>query len=392
MELNDDDNTSRHQSRFCDVADEPRRMLPPIYGYENEPLVPIEVAVKNLVKYISSIEEQASIAKQRCQTLPDNDLSIDEAASIRLYTMHCKIEDQRFYTILNTTLRSEDRSLLQDWFPYLKLFISALLKIPSTRQEVFRGVKLDLFNEYSEEQNVVWWAFSSCTTSMKVVERPSFLGTTGRRTLFKIDCYSGKEIQKYSDIPSEQEVLLIAATQLQIISSRDAGNGLYVIEMKEIKPKYSLNGINPEVFSSPDLRIKHPVTKKPPRPIGTKDPLGRTSRNPDLERLIVSMQSRSVVTLDGLELSEDDMRDIVDQVVIQGKCENLTVQNSKTTPDGISTLAAGVCRSTTLEKLDLSSNRLSDDDVFCLAEKLQVMNSTHVTEWKCCVWEKSKVK
>ncbi|CAF5143328.1 unnamed protein product, partial [Rotaria sp. Silwood1] len=115
--------------------------------------------------------------------------------------------------VLNETLRSKDRQNLKPWFSYLKLFLTALSRLPSERQFVYRGVKLDLSEKYPIGENVVWWGFSSCTVSINVLQSENFLGKTGERTMFNIECYSGKNIQKHSYYPTEDEVLLLAATQ-----------------------------------------------------------------------------------------------------------------------------------------------------------------------------------
>ena len=216
----DDNDASEHRWRFSDLAEEPRRMLPPIQGYENKPLVSLEEAVEPLVAHVPDVQQYASVAKGKCETPPADGLSIDESASIRLYTMEWKPREQSLYFILNKILRSENRDLLKDWFLYLKLIITALLKIPSTPRLLYRGIKRDLSREYPEGRNNIWWAFSSCTTSLSVLENGPFLGKTGTRTLFKIDCYSGKEIRKHSAFPKEDEVLFIAASHFRIVSCR----------------------------------------------------------------------------------------------------------------------------------------------------------------------------
>ncbi|CAF4220652.1 unnamed protein product [Rotaria sp. Silwood2] len=62
-------------------------------------------------------------------------------------------------------LRDRDRLQLKPWFPYLKLFITALFKIePCVAKVVWRGVKADLHSKYHRGERYTWWAFSSCKT------------------------------------------------------------------------------------------------------------------------------------------------------------------------------------------------------------------------------------
>ncbi|CAF1367369.1 unnamed protein product [Adineta steineri] len=61
-------------------------------------------------------------------------------------------------------------------------------------QTIYRGVEMDLSAQYPQGQIFTWWGFSSCTNSVQVLQSEQFLGKTGDRTLFSIDCESGKNI------------------------------------------------------------------------------------------------------------------------------------------------------------------------------------------------------
>lgn len=227
--------------RLSDVVNEPLEMLLPISGYQNMPIVPLETAVQPLAYLVPGVGNYAYIAKQRCRKPSADGLTTDESASIMLYTMGWLPSDKCLYNVLNATLRSVDRERLKPWFLYLKLLFTALHRLPSTRLFVYRGVKLDLSAQYPTGKTVVWWGFSSCTTLVSVLQSESFLGKTGMRTMFNIECYSGKDIRKYSYYPNEDEILLLAATQLKVISSLNAGNGLHTIQLKETQPPFPLS-------------------------------------------------------------------------------------------------------------------------------------------------------
>jgi len=118
--------------------------------------------------------------------------------------------------------------------------LTALTKLPSTHLTVFRGVKKDLRAEYPEGSTFIWWGFSSCTASIKVLESDQFLGKKGARTLFTIDCYNGKDIRKHSFYPAEDEILLLPGRQFTVVACLDSGNGLYIIQLKEIEAQFPL--------------------------------------------------------------------------------------------------------------------------------------------------------
>ncbi|CAF1552710.1 unnamed protein product [Rotaria sp. Silwood1] len=183
------------------------------------------------------------IAKQNCVN-PKDSLTIDESASIMLYTMEWQPFEKSFYVALNNTLRASVREQLKPWFSYLRLIINALQKLPSTHHVVYRGVKSDLTAEYSRGSTIVWWGFSSCTVSIEALKHEHFLGKEGIRTLFSIECDSGKNIRSHSFYAEEDEVLLLPARQFEVIGCLDQGNGLQIIQLRETQPKFPLIKLN----------------------------------------------------------------------------------------------------------------------------------------------------
>ncbi|CAF3730283.1 unnamed protein product [Adineta steineri] len=227
-------------TRVSDIVKEPQKMLMPIRGYEEMPIVSLEEAVTPLISILPEIQDYAYVAKERCESVPPDDLTQDESASIMLYSMEWEPHDKCLYFVLNAALRTEDRRKLKPWFLYLKLILTALEKLPFTRRHVFRGVNLDLSDQYTKGKKFVWWGFSSCTTSLEVLENEQFLGKTGERTMFTIECDSGKDISRHSYFQSEKEVLLLAARQFIVISYLRPAPGLHMIQLKETKPPITL--------------------------------------------------------------------------------------------------------------------------------------------------------
>lgn len=56
----------------------------------------------------------------------------------------------KFYEILNDALQIKNRYKLKPWFPFLKLFITALNKIPSVSGTFGQGVPCDIVSEYMD--------------------------------------------------------------------------------------------------------------------------------------------------------------------------------------------------------------------------------------------------
>ena len=241
---------SQQYVRVSDIKSEPLKMNMPIRGFEKMPIVSLEEAVEPLVSILSEIQDYAFVAKQRTKPIPDDGLTKDESASIILYSMEWEPHEECLYHALNATLRSEDRRKLKPWFSYLKLVLTALARLPSYPRTVYRGVKMDLSKEYPRGKTIIWWGFSSCTAAIEVLKNPQFLGTTGERTLFTIECDSGKDISRHSYYKSEKEILLIAARQFTVESTLEAAPDLHMIQLKETQPPIPLISLVTSEFSS----------------------------------------------------------------------------------------------------------------------------------------------
>jgi hypothetical protein len=178
----------QHNQRFSDIAGESCQMLQPIQGYKNQPLVSLEEAVEPVVPFVPGVKRMALVAKKKCQDTPANNLSIDESASIILYSMDWEPQEQCLYHVLNKTLRAKNRIMLRPWFRYLKLLLIALSRLPSSHQVVLRGIKGDIRKYYPEGETIYWWGFNSCTATPDLLENEDVMGLSGKRTLFAI-CY-----------------------------------------------------------------------------------------------------------------------------------------------------------------------------------------------------------
>ncbi|CAF1434136.1 unnamed protein product [Adineta steineri] len=220
--------------RLTDIPKEPMDFLMPISGYEEMPIVSLEEALEPLVHILPRVKSYARTAKNKCKQPADN-LTQDESASIMLYSMGWEPSDKCLYCALNATLRSKNRTNLKPWFLFLRLFLGALFRLPPIPHlTVFRGVKLDLSKQFEEDETFIWWGFSSCTTSIKVLQSEQFLGMEGTRTMFTIHCNSARDIRKHSYFPSEDEVLLLAATEFQVKGILNQGHGLRIIQLQEV--------------------------------------------------------------------------------------------------------------------------------------------------------------
>jgi hypothetical protein len=231
----------RIQSRFTDLCDEPvDRLLSPIKGYQDQKLVTINEAIQPVSQFFNEIEDNIFVALHNCQQ-PTDDLTQQESATIHLYTMEFT-DGPCLYRILNRSLRAENRQELKPWFSFLKLFLTALYKLPSVNRTVWRGVKnVDLSGKYKPGTKFAWWGVSSCTTRLDILESEEFLGRTGQRTLFTIECINGKSIVDHSYYrDAEQEVILMPGSYFEVLGQIKPAPELQIIHLKEIEPPIQL--------------------------------------------------------------------------------------------------------------------------------------------------------
>jgi hypothetical protein len=84
---------------------------------------------------------------------------------------------------------------------------------------------------------------------MDVLRSELFLGKTGKRTMFIIECDSGKKIKNYSYLRSEDEVLILPATQFEVTGCLQPASDLYMIHLKEVQPPVPIRAPIPNSVS-----------------------------------------------------------------------------------------------------------------------------------------------
>jgi hypothetical protein len=253
-------------ARFLDAGEEPNQVLLPIRGYAKEPLLPLEDAVEPIFGLLDDLDIMVDTAKRNSKK-PADGLTSNESAAIHLYTMQWEEPSVSLYTTLNSTLRSERREPLRPWFRYLKLILTALYKLPSLKSVVWRGVRGNLSDQYDDDQ--VWWGFSSCTESVDVMER--FVGTSGIRTLFNIECINGKAIRSHSFFKKESEILLLPGTYFRVVGKWSPAKDLYIIHLREmpaprpyLEPPFQSTLSDAPISAAASSNTKTPATYNSP--------------------------------------------------------------------------------------------------------------------------------
>ena len=212
-----------------------------IIGYAKEPLLPLAKACMPLVDIIYNLLGYVQFAINHTPEVPSDGLTVDESAAIFLYTMEWQESHRSLYSMLNETLKTGTPEDLRPYFKYMKLFLTAVSKLPcAPAQTVWRGVTIDLSVNYSAEAVETWWSFSSCTTTMNVLDTSAYLGNRGPRTLFSIEAINGRVIRNHSHYKRENEVLLLPGTRMIVQSKLNPAPDLHIIHLKQVVPKETL--------------------------------------------------------------------------------------------------------------------------------------------------------
>ena len=231
----------RSNSRLVTNDSDDLKVCGPVIGYAEEPLLPLDQACIPLIGIVHDILKYARVAWECTPTAPLDGLSRDESASIRLYTMEWPRDHQSLYDILNLTLRTDDCPNLPSWFKYLKLFLTALMKLPcAPSQTVWRGVRKNISQAFPPGEQVIWWSFSSCTKILTVLQNDLYLGGEGDRTLFSVELFNGRVIRAHSHFTVEDEILMLPGTLLEVQSQLNPAPDLYIVHLKQKIPKTTL--------------------------------------------------------------------------------------------------------------------------------------------------------
>ncbi|CAF1035996.1 unnamed protein product [Adineta ricciae] len=203
----------------------------PISGYELVPLQPLEVALQPVGNLIEDLDRNIWISKQHSKS-SSHGLTHDEAASITIYTM--EMDGNSLYRVLNKALRSENRDHIKPWLPYLKLFMTALNKLPSYQGVVWRGIQMDISNAYQRGTRGVWWGVTSATKDGSILE--NFMSHSSARVLFSIECKNGKYIREFSSYGEDNEVILMPGFRFEVTGVMKPADKMHIISLKEVDP------------------------------------------------------------------------------------------------------------------------------------------------------------
>jgi hypothetical protein len=206
--------------------------------YNEEPLLSLPKACAPLVHIIHNLLFYVQMALDETPAEPSDGLTVDESAAIRLYTIEWEGPYKSLYAMLNDVLTKGDCNDLRPYFKYMKLFLTALTKLPCVPSlTVWCAVSKDLTTDFPSGTPVSWRAFSSCTSELTMLKNNMYLGDNGDRTLFSIEVTNGRSLRTHSHYKNEDEILLLPGTHMIVQSQISPTPDLHIIHLKQVIPK-----------------------------------------------------------------------------------------------------------------------------------------------------------
>ncbi len=180
-----------------------------------------------------------TVSEYRLEQLPSNipRLTNDEALAIAAYSCESESGDKKnnIYYALNEVLRENDPKKVEKLLPFLSYLMSGITKLPPVKATVYRGIpntSMGMIKEkYQDGLNIHWSGFTSTTNNIERAKRFADAGGI----IFRIKIYTGRNIEHYSYVSLEEEVLLFPNCKLLVTASvhPEGEDGFYDVDLVE---------------------------------------------------------------------------------------------------------------------------------------------------------------
>ncbi|CAF1383332.1 unnamed protein product [Rotaria sordida] len=202
--------------QFCKIGIIKTNPLRLINDYLDDRLVSLEEALKPFDAEIDHLSYNIEEAKAKCHYPSEYKLTRDESASIYIYTIRWK--DQCLYDHLQAAWRSQDRSKMKPWFKYLKLFKSALDKLPNTKGEIWQGALYDeaIKETLASESSSLYSTMTSCSPSNTGIVDYLQTNVGTKLIIVGFKSVNGKSLSDYTANQSK-EVMLWPGIKLDVV-------------------------------------------------------------------------------------------------------------------------------------------------------------------------------
>ena len=336
-----------HPFRFFHPLKPSPNHLPLIDDYQRITLVPLDEALQPLSDFIPYLKSMVASVQKKQSSMAVDPLSIDESASIMLYTLEWTPAENSFYYVMNEALQSSDHYCLTPWFPYLKLLHIALTKLPPMSIRIlYRAMRGVVDESYEVGERFNWDGYVSCTLGMECLGRDELnFAEKDARMLFIIHTNQGKDVTPYSLYRATNEIILPPDQHYQVVSCRQSKKGLRVVIIKEMSLVVSLPALEAQFQQ-------------------------RNSFENVLRKLVKKCKLDSEVDLRGFGLTDGHMEAIARVVLVEHQCSWLSLRDNQITSQGLSNLVDCLETNVAVESLHLSNNLLNDVQIEHWAERL----------------------
>lgn len=204
------------------------------HQYMDHPSASLEIALVPISTRIDRLNDLIHSAKSACHNFSAYKLTKDESAAVCLYTI--QRGGQSLSLVLNQALSSGIYAQIRPWFGFLKLFSTALEKIPTIKAIVWRGINTNIARNLRDNAEITWPNFSSCSFSSTMIR--SLLDESS--VLCSIEVINGKIIRDFARDTTQDEILLLPGTRLRVIEKKfDRSDNKQVLYLQQIHNDHS---------------------------------------------------------------------------------------------------------------------------------------------------------
>ncbi len=223
--------------RFTDISVTTKDPSKLIEGYEKEPLVSLEEALKPFHGQINNLSHFIQEAKTKCRYPSKHKLTHDESAAIYIYSM--KWSKICVFDHLQHAWKTEQKSELKPWFKYLKLLKTGLNKLPDAMGEIWQATP---FNEnqktlLTSDSKPLYVSMGSALPSEKDVKGHLGKDSTGRMIFVSYAFVNGKVLNGYT-ADDWKEVLVWPGSKLGKAEFKETPDGILFVHFNRKHSEY----------------------------------------------------------------------------------------------------------------------------------------------------------
>lgn len=172
-----------NKPRFGHIGISSQNTAKLIEGYEKEPVVSLEEALEPFHGQIDQLPERIKEAKTKCYYPSKHQLTRDESAAIYIYSMNWR--ETNVHDKLQAALKSGNQAEAKRWFKFLKLYKSALDKLPEAKETVWQGTAYDEQKKklLTSGDQPLYIGLGSCSPSDKALKKQLERDGIGRKLL-----------------------------------------------------------------------------------------------------------------------------------------------------------------------------------------------------------------